>query len=127
MLDPLRYVEESSIAELVDDTAPDTGRASVMATFDVSGGSASWGLSAKPEVKLAALLEISNNLAQTLSVDDILPKLLDSLFKIFVQADRGFVVMRPKPTGRSCRWRSRAAGQATKSGCGSAARSSKRR
>ena len=40
-----------------------------MATFDVSGGSASWRLSAKPEVKLAALLEISNNLAQTLSVE----------------------------------------------------------
>ncbi len=38
-------------------------------------------------------------MAQTLSVEDILPKLLDSLFKIFVQADRGFVVMRPKPDG----------------------------
>jgi serine phosphatase RsbU (regulator of sigma subunit) len=70
-----------------------------MATFDVSGKSASWGLSAKPEVKLAALLEISNNLAQTLSLADILPKLLDSLFKIFVQADRGFVVMRTTPDG----------------------------
>ncbi|MEX2310172.1 MAG: SpoIIE family protein phosphatase [Pirellulales bacterium] len=90
--------EESSVAELVDDTK-DAGRASVMATFDVGGGSASWGLSAKPEVKLAALLEISNNLAKTLTVEDILPKVLDSLFKIFVQADRGFVVMRPRPNG----------------------------
>ena len=89
---------ESSIAELVDDTK-DAGRASVMATLDVSGGSASWRMSAKPEVKLAALVEISNNLARTLSVDDILPKLLDSLFKIFVQADRGFIVMRPKADG----------------------------
>ncbi|HVT27164.1 MAG TPA: SpoIIE family protein phosphatase [Lacipirellulaceae bacterium] len=98
ILDPLRNLEESSIAELVDDTkAP--GRASVMATLDVSGGSASWGISAKPEVKLAALIEISNNLAQTLSVEDILPKILDSLFKIFTQADRGFVVMRPRPDG----------------------------
>jgi serine phosphatase RsbU (regulator of sigma subunit) len=89
---------ESSIAELVDDTK-EPGRASVMATLDVSGGSASWRLSAKPEVKLAALVEISNNLARTLSVDDILPKLIDSLFKIFVQADRGFIVMRPKADG----------------------------
>jgi serine phosphatase RsbU (regulator of sigma subunit) len=70
-----------------------------MATLDVTGGSASWGLSAKPEVKLAALIEISTALAQTFSVSDILPKLLDSLFKIFTQADRGFVVMRPKPDG----------------------------
>jgi sigma-B regulation protein RsbU (phosphoserine phosphatase) len=98
VLDPLRNLEESSIAELVDDTK-DSTRASVMATFDVTATSASWGLSAKPEVKLAALIEITNALSQTLSVEDILPKLLDSLFKIFVQADRGFVVMRPRPEG----------------------------
>ncbi len=97
-LDSLQNLEESGVAELVDDTTT-PGRASVMATFDVSGGSASWGLSAKPEVKLAALIEISNGLAQAISVGDILPKLLDCLFKIFVQADRGFVVMRPKPDG----------------------------
>jgi hypothetical protein len=96
MLSPYRNLEESSIVQLVDDeTTP--GRASVMATFDVSGGSASWGLSAKPEVKLAALMEITNALAQTLAVEDILPKVLDSLFKIFTQADRGFVVMKPRP------------------------------
>jgi serine phosphatase RsbU (regulator of sigma subunit)/pSer/pThr/pTyr-binding forkhead associated (FHA) protein len=99
LLNPLRNITESSIAELVDDTKPGSSRASVVASFDVSGKSASWGLSAKPEVKLAALLEISNNLAQTLSIDEILPKILDSLFKIFVQADRGFIVMRPKPDG----------------------------
>jgi serine phosphatase RsbU (regulator of sigma subunit)/pSer/pThr/pTyr-binding forkhead associated (FHA) protein len=98
LLDPLRNLEESSIAQIVDDeTTP--GRASVMATLDVSSGSASWGLSAKPEVKLAALLEITNALAQTLSVEGILPKLLDSLFKIFTQADRGFIVMKPKAEG----------------------------
>jgi serine phosphatase RsbU (regulator of sigma subunit)/pSer/pThr/pTyr-binding forkhead associated (FHA) protein len=98
VLDPMRNLEESSIAELVDDTKDPT-RASVMATFDVGNGSVSWGLSAKPEVKLAALIEISNNLAATLAVEDILPKILDSLFKIFTQADRGFVVMRPRADG----------------------------
>ncbi len=97
-LDPMRNLEESSIAELVDDTK-DSTRASVMATFDVGNGSVSWGLSAKPEVKLAALIEISNNLAQTLAVEEILPKILDSLFKIFTQADRGFVLMRPRVDG----------------------------
>ena len=51
-------------------------------------------------MKLAALLEISNNLGQDARrSNEILPKLLDSLFKIFMQADRGFVVMRPKPDG----------------------------
>jgi serine phosphatase RsbU (regulator of sigma subunit) len=96
--DPTDGLGSVDLAELVDDST-EVSRASVMATFDVSGGSASWRLSAKPEVKLAALLEISNNLSKTLSVPEILPKLLDSLFKIFVQADRGFVVMRAKPDG----------------------------
>jgi serine phosphatase RsbU (regulator of sigma subunit)/pSer/pThr/pTyr-binding forkhead associated (FHA) protein len=97
-LGPGDSITPSDAAELIDDST-EASRASVMATYDVGGGSASWRLSAKPEVKLAALLEISNNLAKTLSVQEILPKLLDSLFKIFVQADRGFVVMRPKPDG----------------------------
>lgn len=92
-------LDSTELAEIVDDETMGVGRSSVMATLDVSGGTSSWRLSAKPEVKLAALVEISNNLAQTLSVEEILPRLLDSLFKIFVQADRGFVVMRPKPDG----------------------------
>ena len=82
---------DTSLAAMLDDT----GTASVMATLDVSGGSASISLSAKPEVKLAALVEISNNLSKTLELNEILPKILDSLFKVFVQADRGFVIMRP--------------------------------
>jgi phosphoserine phosphatase RsbU/P len=97
--DEIGTLDASGVAELVDDDTTQANRASVVATFDVSGGSASWRLSAKPEVKLAALIEISNNLAKALSVQEILPKLLDSLFKIFVQADRGFVVMRAKAEG----------------------------
>ncbi|MCA9229645.1 MAG: SpoIIE family protein phosphatase [Planctomycetales bacterium] len=70
----------------------------VMATIDVGkAGTVSWKLSAKPEAQIEAMVEISNNLGNTLSLQEILPKLLDSLFKIFVQADRGFVVMRPRP------------------------------
>ncbi|CAE7319924.1 odhI, partial [Symbiodinium sp. CCMP2456] len=48
-------------------------------------------------VKLAALIEIAKGLGRAISIDEVLPKLLDSLFKVFTQADRGFVVMRPAP------------------------------
>jgi len=78
----------------------DSGESSstVMATIDVgNAGTISWKLSAKPEAQIEAMVEISNSLRNTLSLKEILPKLLDSLFKIFVQADRGFVVMRPRP------------------------------
>lgn len=83
--------DDTSLAAFLEDET----RASVMHTMDVSGTSASVSLSAKPEAKLAALVEISNNLTGTLKLEDILPRILDSLFKIFVQADRGFVIMRP--------------------------------
>jgi serine phosphatase RsbU (regulator of sigma subunit) len=89
----------SLLSPLLTDAEEDMDATSqIMATFDVSRGAGSiWQMSAKPEVQLQALVEISNNLGNTLSVKEILPKILDSLFKIFVQADRGFVVMRPRP------------------------------
>lgn len=91
----------SSLVELVDESAEEqSGDESasdrVMATIDL-GGEAGWSMSARPEVKLAALVEISKGLGRAISIDEVLPKLLDSLFKVFTQADRGFVVMRPEP------------------------------
>ncbi|MCA9260180.1 MAG: FHA domain-containing protein, partial [Planctomycetales bacterium] len=78
----------------------DDGRSTIMAMIDVSGGaSSSWHFSARPEVQLQAMVEILTALGKTLSVNEILPKLLDSLFKIFVQADRGFVIMRKQESG----------------------------
>jgi len=94
-------LHESSLSDPIsdDDDGSEGELASVMATLDLGPGTGSWRLSAKPEVKLGAMIEISTNLGKTFTVEEILPKLLDSLFKIFVQADRGFVVMRPKSDG----------------------------
>lgn len=87
-------------ADLDEDTEEAAGTSSIMATLDVSGGiGASWNFLAEPTAQLEAMVEISNNLGNTLSMKEILPKILDSLFKIFVQADRGFVIMRPKVDG----------------------------
>jgi len=87
----------SLLGMLASDDVEDDETSTIMATVDVSQRGKSWQPSAKPEAQLEALIEISNNLGSTLSVKEILPKLLDSLFKIFVQADRGFVIMRPRP------------------------------
>jgi serine phosphatase RsbU (regulator of sigma subunit) len=51
-------------------------------------------LTASPEAKLNALLEINRSLGRALALDDVLPQVLNSLFKIFVQADRGFIALR---------------------------------
>jgi serine phosphatase RsbU (regulator of sigma subunit)/pSer/pThr/pTyr-binding forkhead associated (FHA) protein len=61
------------------------------------GGAHSW--STSPEVKLTALIEIMQNLGKAVSLDDVLAKILTALFKIYLQADRGFVVLE-EPGGR---------------------------
>lgn len=97
--------ETSSLVEMVDDTLEESsdGASNRLATIQLRAGAGTtetgWSMSARPEVKLAALIEISQGLGRAISIDDVLPKLLDSLFKIFTQADRGFVVMRPEPDG----------------------------
>ena len=47
----------------------------------------------RPEVKLRAILEIGRSLASTLKVEDLAPKLLESLLELFTQAERGFLVL----------------------------------
>jgi len=80
---------------LMDDGPP---TAQIMSKVDVSSGK-SPSLSAHPEVKLRAMIEISQSLGKTVALEAVLPKLLESLFKIFPQADRGFVVLRTGPNG----------------------------
>lgn len=96
----------SSLVELVDDHADEEDSGTERSDDDYQatiqlgggkGGDGGWSMSARPEVKLAALVEISKGLGRAISIDEVLPKLLDSLFKVFTQADRGFVVMRPEP------------------------------
>ena len=50
-------------------------------------------MAATPEAKLEALMRINSNLNNALAVEEVLPKVLESLFDIFPAADRGFVVM----------------------------------
>ncbi len=84
-------------AMLIDDSEH-TGRSTIMSKLEVSTGLAGVRVSVNSEVKLRAVIEITENLRKSLAVDQVLTKVLDSLFKIFVQADRGFVVVRgPNP------------------------------
>src|SRR5260221_3591841 len=86
-------------AMLIDD-ADGPGKSTIMSKIDVSSGLAGVRINVNPEVKLRAVIEITENLRKALSVDLVLPKLLDSLFKIFVQADRGYVVLRGANPGQ---------------------------
>jgi serine phosphatase RsbU (regulator of sigma subunit) len=83
-------------ATLVDDATS----SSIMSKLDVSIGQTGLRMAVNPETKLRAIIEISENLGRATSLDQVLAKILDSLFKIFVQADRGFVVLKDQETGK---------------------------
>ncbi len=89
---------------MVDD--PDDGSSSRAVTnkIDVRGGGAGSQLTTSAEVRLAAVLEIVQSLGRAVVVDEVLPKVLDTLFKIFVQADRGFIVLRGKDGALVPKW-----------------------
>ena len=94
----------SGIAVFVEDNAATTS-STIMAKVDVSSSSRSGvTLTSSPETRLAALLEITHSLGKALSLDEVLPQVLNSLFKIFVQADRGFIVMRTDGGALVPRW-----------------------
>ena len=83
---------------ILDDSEMATS-STIMSKLDVSSSGSGLRVTVNPELKLRALMEITRNLASSLALDDVLPKILDSLFKVFIQADRGFVVLRESAEG----------------------------
>jgi serine phosphatase RsbU (regulator of sigma subunit)/pSer/pThr/pTyr-binding forkhead associated (FHA) protein len=66
----------------------------------VSGIGSNLLLESQPAEKLTALLEIGNSLSRTLELDPLLPKIVDYLFQLFKQADRGFMIFREEGTNK---------------------------
>lgn len=98
---PAMTFESSNLGvQLVDDTVDGNSISKVEFRSDSDGLK----ISATPEAKLAALLKINANLSETLSLDEVLPKVLGSLFEIFPQADRGFVVLKDPSGNLVPRW-----------------------
>ena len=89
-------------AFLVDDDQQEqeSNHSTIMSKLNISSGSSGLRLELNPSAKLKAFMQISQNLGLALGLAEVLPKLLDSLFAIFLQADRGFVVLRDPKTGQ---------------------------
>ena len=79
--------------EFVEDER-EPSASTVMSKMGVASGQGSAQLTAGPDAKLNALLEINHSLGRALALDEVLPQVLKSLFKIFVQADRGFIALK---------------------------------
>ena len=97
--EPDRETDPEATALMVDDDLP-PATSTVTSKVNISSGSSGLQLEVNTEAKLKALVEIGQNLGKALGLGEVLPKLLDSLFAIFIQADRGFVVLKDPDTGR---------------------------
>src|SRR5438445_130914 len=47
-----------------------------------------------PAEKLAFLVDVGAELSQTLNLEELLPKVVDKMFQVFRQADRGFIILK---------------------------------
>src|SRR5207249_8427438 len=80
-----------------DDRGNESSSTTVEATLSHNSGNL---LQTQPVEALRFLLEISANLSRTLDLDALLPKIVDSLFQLFKQADRGFVILAEEGNSR---------------------------
>jgi serine phosphatase RsbU (regulator of sigma subunit)/pSer/pThr/pTyr-binding forkhead associated (FHA) protein len=95
-----RAVSALDTALMVDDEEAAGDNSTVMTRLDVSSGTSSLRLETNPTAKLKAMMEISQNLGRAVALNDVLPKVLDSLLTIFPQADRGVIVLREAASGK---------------------------
>lgn len=76
----------------ISDSRSSHDDSSIVAKIEM-GSSRNLRLDLKPEAKLKAIVEISNSLGHVLDLDEVLSRGLDGLFKLFPQAEDGFVLL----------------------------------
>ncbi|HLJ11875.1 MAG TPA: SpoIIE family protein phosphatase [Planctomycetaceae bacterium] len=81
--------------KMIDESSSDSS--SIITSLDLTNRGPR--IAVRPEAKLRAVMEISQNLARALKTEELLPRILESLFKIFPLADRGFVVIKDAASG----------------------------
>lgn len=84
-------IGEDSRIRLVDEPPSDAGP-SIVSRLDMSS-SVMERSTVNTAVKLHALLEITRNLRRSLNLDDVLERVLETLFTLFPTAERGIVVL----------------------------------
>lgn len=75
----------------------DENPSTIMAKVAISPAETGLGMEVKPELKMRALYDLMQGVRRSLDLDEVMAKILDALFRIFMQADRGFVILRESP------------------------------
>ena len=90
-------LSDSSGRYMVDIASDEDDGATI--TGSISHGTGFGLLDVQPEAKLKGVLDISRALAGNTDVEQLLPKMLDTLFAIFPKADRGCVLLKNLESG----------------------------
>ena len=101
---------DKSLDELSSDSS------SIITSLDVTNRGPR--ITVRPEAKLRAVMEISQNLARALKTEEVLPKILESLFKIFPAGRPRFHRPQRPLSGDRCR--------CSRCGCGARTRPTRR-
>ena len=72
----------------------------IVSQLDIPGPSADAGMSQNAEAKLRAVNGLNRALGASLSLEEVLPRLLDGIFDIFPNVERGFVLLNDVKTNR---------------------------
>jgi sigma-B regulation protein RsbU (phosphoserine phosphatase) len=95
-----RFLEnQASAAQLQAEEPDDADDTSTVEAMLSSQGSHLL-LEQAPAEKLRLLLEIGGDLSKTLQLEPLLPKIVDSLFQLFRQADRCFLILAEDVSGK---------------------------
>ncbi len=93
----LKQIDESHVYVLPEpysEPAFDSPSSVIKKLDSRSGSSTDFKSGVKPEVKLKAIVELTRAVSRELNVDNVLPKLMSTLFNVFSQAEQGFVLLK---------------------------------
>ncbi len=85
---------------MVDDEKDFSNRSTITSKIDFSSGRTGLQLTVNAETKLKAILDILQAIGASVEIDEVLRKILDGLFTIFVHADRGFIVLKDRDSSK---------------------------
>jgi len=98
--------DDSSAAIVIDDDLDDDDAqasrsdAVIVSQFEIPRPAVDEGIGKHTEAKLRAVLGINRAIGASITLDDVLPRLLEGLLEVFPQADRGFVLLPQQPSGK---------------------------
>ena len=103
----LRFSREANpqvTSIFLDEEEDGEAGSSIINKLDLSSSTRLSDFNASAADKLDAIVDLNKTLAKSLSLDEVLPQVLESLFTVFVQAERGFIVMRGKDGSVQPKW-----------------------